>query len=77
MIIKKDLLEKLNDIDETADVTEVLKGIDGIAEVKEIPFDVNKLTVEDYKNILETNKAIQGYNLKELKVLKLKRCQEL
>ena len=60
MIIKKDLLEKLNDIDETADVTEVLKGIDGIAEVKEIPFDVNKLTVEDYKNILETNKAIQG-----------------
>ena len=52
MIIKKDLLEKLNDIDENADVTEILKGIDGIAEVKEIPFDVNKLTVEDYKNIL-------------------------
>ena len=66
MIIKKDLLEKLNDIDETADVTEVLKGIDGIAEVKEIPFDVNKLTVEDYKNILETNKAIQGYNQSQL-----------
>lgn len=66
MIIKKDLLEKLNDIDETADVTEILKGIDGIAEVKEIPFDVNKLTVEDYKNILETNKAIQGYNQSQL-----------
>ena len=50
MISKKDLLEKLNDIDENADITEILKGIDGIAEVKEIPFDVNKLTVEDYKN---------------------------
>lgn len=61
-ITKKELIELLSEIDDNADVTDNLKGIEGVSEKIEIPFDASKLTVDDYKSILEANKVIQGYN---------------
>lgn len=65
-ITKKQLEELLKDMAEGDDVTEALQGIEGISQTVEVPFDANSLTVDDYKAILETNKAIQGYNQSQI-----------
>lgn len=67
-ITKAELIELLNDVADETDVTETLKGIEGVAEIKEVevPFDNTKLTVDDYKAILENNKVIQGYNKSQM-----------
>lgn len=53
-MLKSELLEKLKDIDDNAEVDEVLEGFAK-------PFDVNNITLEDYKNLLANNKEIKGY----------------
>jgi len=63
---KSELLELLKDTADDVDVTDVLKGIEGLAEVKEVPFNALNLTIDDYKNILENNKTIQGYNQSQI-----------
>lgn len=48
------LVESLGDEDE---VLETLKGIEGLSS----PFDATKITVDDYKSILENNSEVKGY----------------
>ena len=58
-MIKSELLEKLKDIAEDADVNEAILSIDDFAKSSEI--DVKKLTVDDYKNMLANNEVIKAY----------------
>lgn len=61
---KSELLELLKDVDDNSDINETIQGIEGLA--KSSKLDVTKLTVEDYKNILENNDVIKGYNTSQL-----------
>ena len=56
-MLKKDLLEKLKDIAEDADVDEAIKAMD---EYK-ATVDYSKLTTDEYKKILEENPVIKAY----------------
>lgn len=58
-MLKSELLEKLKDIDDNAEVDEALEGFAK-------PFDVNNITLEDYKNLLANNKEIKGYYTSQL-----------
>ena len=58
-MLKSELLEKLKDIAEDADVNEAILNIDDFAKSSEI--DVKKLTVDDYKNMLANNDVIKAY----------------
>ena len=53
---KQDILTKLEGIEEDIDITEEILGF---AKPKE--FNVNEITLEQFKNVLETNKQINGY----------------
>ena len=61
---KSELLEILKDIEDDSEINETIQGIEGLA--KSSTLDVNKLTIEDFKNILENNAAIKGYNASTL-----------
>ena len=58
-MLKSELLEKLKDIAEDADVNEAILSIDDFAKSSEI--DVKKLTIDDYKNMLANNAVIKAY----------------
>ena len=58
-MLKSELLEKLKDVAEDADVNEAILSIDDFAKSSEI--DVKKLTVDDYKNMLANNEVIKAY----------------
>ena len=58
-MIKSELLEKLKDIAEDADVNEAILSMDDFAKSSEV--DVTKLTVDDYKNMLASNDIIKAY----------------
>ena len=58
-MLKSELLEKLKDIAEDADVNETILSIDDFAKSSEI--DVKKLTIDDYKNMLANNAVIRAY----------------
>ena len=58
-MLKKDLIEKIKDITDDVDINETLQGIEELGLTK--PFDVNKATVEDYKNMLANNEVIKAY----------------
>ena len=58
-MLKSELLEKLKDIAEDADVNETILSIDDFAKSSEI--DVKKLTIDDYKNMLANNEVIKAY----------------
>ena len=58
-MLKSELLEKLKNIAEDADVNEAILSIDDFAKSSEI--DVKKLTVDDYKNMLANNEVIKAY----------------
>lgn len=53
---KQDLLTKLEEINEDIEITEEILGF---AKPKE--FNVNDITLEQFKNVLETNQQINGY----------------
>ena len=57
-MLKKELLELLKDIPEDGDITETIQNVEGLIK----PLDLNKITIEQYKEILEKNEAIKGYN---------------
>ena len=59
---KSELLEKLKDIQEDAEIDETINGIEGLIK----PFDLSKITLEQYKEILENNEVIKGYNTSTL-----------
>ena len=56
-MLKSELLEKLKDIADDADINETIQGIEGLAK----PFDVANATVEDYKNMLANNPVVKAY----------------
>ena len=58
-MLKSELLEKLKDIAEDADVNEAILNIDDFAKSSQI--DVKKLTIDDYKNMLANNAVIKAY----------------
>ncbi len=57
-MLKNELLELIKKIPEDGEILDSLKGIEGLANSS---IDYSKLTIEDYKNILENNKEIKGY----------------
>ena len=58
-MLKSELLEKLKDIAEDADVNETILSMDDFAKSSEI--DVTKITVDDYKNMLANNPVVKAY----------------
>ena len=58
-MLKSELLEKLKDIAEDADVNETILNMDDFAKSSEI--DITKLTIDDYKNMLANNDVIKAY----------------
>ena len=56
-MLKSELLEKIKDIAEDADINETLQGIEGLIK----PLDVTSIGLEDFKNVLENNKEIATY----------------
>ena len=59
---KSELLELLKDVEDDADINETIQGIEGLIK----PFDLSKITLEQYKEILENNEVIKGYNTSTL-----------
>ena len=57
-MLKKELLELLKDIPEDGDITETIQNVEGLIK----PLDINNITIDQYKEILEKNEAIKGYN---------------
>ena len=55
-MLKKELLEKIKDLDDNANVDELLDFAKSNNN-----FDVNKVTLDDYKNMLANNQEIKGY----------------
>ena len=58
-MLKSELLEKLKDINDDTDINETILSIEDFA--KSSKLDVSKLTIEDFKNVLENNQMIKGY----------------
>lgn len=56
-MIKSELLKLIEPLGENDDVLETLKGVEGLS----APFDATKLTLDDYKSLLENNAEIKGY----------------
>ena len=54
-MLKNEILEKLKDIDDNTDITEETLGF---AKPK---FDVNNVSLDEYKELLANNKEIKGY----------------
>ena len=59
---KSELLELLKDVEDDSDINETIQGIEGLIK----PFDLSKITLDQYKEILENNEAIKGYNTSTL-----------
>lgn len=58
-MLKSELLEKIKNIADDADINETILSIEDFA--KSSKFDTNKLTIEDFKNVLANNKEIKAY----------------
>ena len=58
-MLKRELLEKLKDIADDADINETILKMDDFAKSSKI--DVTKLTIDDYKNMLANNDIIKAY----------------
>ena len=57
-MLKSELLEKLKDIADDADINETILKMDDFAKSSEI--DVNKITLDDYKNMLANNEIVKA-----------------
>ena len=58
-MLKSELLEKLKDIAEDADINETILNMEDFAKSSKV--DVKKLTIDDYKNMLANNEVIKAY----------------
>ena len=56
-MLKSELIEKIKDIADDADINETIQGIDGLIK----PFDVKELDLDGFKNVLEQNSAAKNY----------------
>ena len=59
-MLKSELLEKLKDINDDTYINETILSMEDFAKSSS-KLDVSKLTVEDFKNVLENNQMIKGY----------------
>nr|DAY92795.1 MAG TPA: capsid scaffolding protein [Caudoviricetes sp.] len=57
-MLKSELLNLLKDISDDTDINETILGIE---DFKPSKFDIGKATVEDFKEMLNSNKEIKGY----------------
>lgn len=62
-MLKKELLEKLNEIGDDQDINEIIQGIEDFA--KSSTMDFTKMTLEDFKKVITDNKEIKGYYTSE------------
>ena len=58
-MLKSELLEKIKDIADDADINETIQGMEDFAKSSKV--DVTKLTIDDYKNMLANNDIIKAY----------------
>lgn len=58
-MLKSELIEKLKDIEDDADINEVILALDDFKPNKDI--DLSKLTTDQYKTLLETNEVVKAY----------------
>ena len=58
-MLKSELLDKLKDIADDADINETILKMDDFAKSSKI--DVTKMTIDDYKNMLANNDIIKAY----------------
>ena len=58
-MLKSELLEKLKDIADDADINDTILKMDDFAKSSKI--DVTKMTIDDYKNMLANNDIIKAY----------------
>ena len=58
-MLKSELLEKLKDIADDADINETILKMDDFAKSSKI--DVTKMTIDDYKNMLANNEIVKAY----------------
>ena len=58
-MLKSELLDKLKDIADDADINETIQGMEDFAKSSKV--DVTKLTIDDYKNMLANNDIIKAY----------------
>ena len=58
-MLKRELLEKLKDIADDADINETIQGMEDFAKSSKV--DATKLTIDDYKNMLANNDIIKAY----------------
>ena len=58
-MLKSELLEKLKDIADDADINETILNMEDFAKSSKV--DVTKLTIDDYKNMLANNDIIKAY----------------
>lgn len=65
-MIKEDLLKLVEVLGDKDDVNETLKAIEEFKIGSAESIDLTKLTIDDYKNILENNATIKGYNQSSL-----------
>ena len=61
---KIDLLKLIEGLEDEADVLETLKEQEEIKGLIK-PFDVEKITLEDFKKVITENKEIKGYYTSE------------
>lgn len=57
---KLELLKLIEGLGDDDNVLETLQGIEGLAKSSEL--DMTKISIEDYKNILENNQIVKGYH---------------
>ena len=58
-MLKSELLDKLKDIADDADINDAIQGMEDFAKSSKV--DVTKLTIDDYKNMLANNDIIKAY----------------
>lgn len=58
-MLKSELIEKLKDIEDDADINEAILALDDFKPNKDI--DLSKLTTDQYKTLLETNEVVKAY----------------
>jgi hypothetical protein len=56
-MLKSELLEKLNEVADDAEINETIQGIEGLTKT----FDLKTIGLDDFKNILEVNEVAKSY----------------
>lgn len=63
-MIKTELLKLLENIEDGADINEIILGNDEFKQ--SVQLDISKVTIDEFKKILEENQTIKGYNQSQI-----------